>query len=483
MKKIILLFALLTAIISSSFAQNNEKQIFDGEPKALPVYAEPDLQHFGRAILEVTIMHIGLNFYNRVIDGTPYGQISLDSMYNNLTTAWVWDNDEFYINQLLHPYQGSMYFIAGRSNGLNFWQSMIPTMYGVITWEYLMECEIQSINDLIITNLSGIYVGEMLHRTYQATEDVFLPLAIVISPVDAVTRFVSGQHSPRVSGSVSGLSAFGGYSFVLANQFSEGNPDYNFCNYPNTNYPDVRKYNKSSNIYFGLDYSYGNQYGHTTKEPLDAFDLNFSMIVKPGYFIYSILSDGLIFSKALNTKCDTTLGLTYNFDYIMASDLNYNNNSIGVSIAQKYYFNEEQTRTLNWDSCLAFSVDGASEFYYLHSIYKRASDDGQEQRLYDLGFGPNFKYDIKYTDPVYGKFYANGFASWFITPSFTETADGVTGSNLVLMTQVGYEHKVYENWSLGINELLYYKHGFYDGIDDITHKMSHTNVYVKYCIK
>ena len=51
------------------------------------------------------------------------------------------------------------------------------------------------------------------------------------------------------------------------------------------------------------------------------------------------------------------------------------------------------------------------------------------------------------------------------------------------MTQVGYEHKVYENWSLGINELLYYKHGFYDGIDDITHKMSHTNVYVKYCIK
>ena len=73
-------------------------------------------------------MHIGLNFYNRVIDGTPYGQISLDSMYNNLTTAWVWDNDEFYINQLLHPYQGSMYFIAGRSNGLNFWQSMIPTM-------------------------------------------------------------------------------------------------------------------------------------------------------------------------------------------------------------------------------------------------------------------------------------------------------------------------------------------------------------------
>lgn len=485
MKKILSIFIILSALSFSISAQESSKetnQLFNNS-SVQNEYAEPDLQHFARSILEVTMMHISLNFYNRVIDQQPYGNITPQTMWSNLTTPWVWDNDEFYINQLYHPYQGSMYFVAGRANGLNFWQSMIPTMYGVLTWEYLMETEIQSLNDLIITPMSGIYVGEILHRTYQEVEDVFLPLAIVISPFDALTRFASGQKSPRVNGSISNFDAFGGYSFVLANQYMESNPDYNISDYPNNNYPDVRKYNKSSNLYFGFNYGYGNQYGHTTREPMDSFDLNFAMIVKPGYFMYSIISDGLILSKSLNTDCDSTLGLTYNYDYLMASDLNYNNNSLGLTLAQRYYFNEEQTRTLKYKTCVSFAVDGCSEYYYLHSIYKRASDEGIEQRLYDIGFGPNFKFDINFVDPVFGKFYANGFASWYYTPSFTKPWEGSTGSNLVLMSQFGYEHKVYDNFSLGINELLYYKHGFYDSVDDITHKMAHTNIYVKYDIK
>ena len=39
------------------------------------------------------------------------------SIKRNLTHRWWWDTDDFASNQFGHPYQGSLYFNAGRANG------------------------------------------------------------------------------------------------------------------------------------------------------------------------------------------------------------------------------------------------------------------------------------------------------------------------------------------------------------------------------
>ena len=79
--------------------------------------------------------------------------------------GWVWDLDDFAVNQVGHPYQGSNYYDAGRTNGLSFYESAAVAAFGSTTWEYFGETNHPSLNDFINTTLGGIALGEMLHRT------------------------------------------------------------------------------------------------------------------------------------------------------------------------------------------------------------------------------------------------------------------------------------------------------------------------------
>ncbi|HOO69218.1 MAG TPA: DUF3943 domain-containing protein [Bacteroidales bacterium] len=82
------------------------------------------------------------------------------------TTAPVKDNDLAVINYIGHPYQGSFYFNATRSQGALFWQASLFTILQSALWEYVWEggLEQPSIQDLIITPLGGILLGELSHR-------------------------------------------------------------------------------------------------------------------------------------------------------------------------------------------------------------------------------------------------------------------------------------------------------------------------------
>jgi len=51
----------------------------------------------------------------------------------------------------LHPYQGGTYFRAGRSNGLDFWESVPLTFLGSAEWEFFGETTKPSLNDFYNT--------------------------------------------------------------------------------------------------------------------------------------------------------------------------------------------------------------------------------------------------------------------------------------------------------------------------------------------
>ena len=45
------------------------------------------------------------------------------SWWANLQSGFNWDDDVFGVNQVAHPYHGSLYFNAARSSGYDFWGS------------------------------------------------------------------------------------------------------------------------------------------------------------------------------------------------------------------------------------------------------------------------------------------------------------------------------------------------------------------------
>jgi hypothetical protein len=160
----------------------------------------------GHAFLDTTIVNVFYEIAN-LARGQVTARITPTSWWANMEQGWVWDLDDFAVNQVGHPYQGNNYFNAGRANGLSFWESAGVTAFGSATWEYFGETNHASVNDLINTTLGGIALGEMFHRVGWLVRDTQATGrsrlwreigATAIDPITGVKRFMSGDSS-RVS--------------------------------------------------------------------------------------------------------------------------------------------------------------------------------------------------------------------------------------------------------------------------------------------
>ncbi len=75
------------------------------------------------------------------------------------------DKDTWYINYVGHPYQGSCYYNALRSQGATWWQSGLFSLGHSLLWEYVVEggMEQPSVQDIIVTPVGGSLLGELFH--------------------------------------------------------------------------------------------------------------------------------------------------------------------------------------------------------------------------------------------------------------------------------------------------------------------------------
>ena len=122
------------------------------------------------AALEGLVINVFVNRFDawvrdaRDLDGVAWPRVTPRTWSRNLSLAWTWDTDAFVTNMFSHPYHGSMYFNAGRANGLDFWESVPLAFLGSLTWEYFGETYQPSLNDLYNTGFGGIVLGEVYHR-------------------------------------------------------------------------------------------------------------------------------------------------------------------------------------------------------------------------------------------------------------------------------------------------------------------------------
>jgi hypothetical protein len=88
-----------------------------------------------------------------------------------LTTKWkenvkagpVWDQDDFVMNYVIHPWAGAVYYMTARGSGYKPWEcATYSFLMSTFFWEYGIEAfaEIPSTQDLIITPIFGSMLGE-----------------------------------------------------------------------------------------------------------------------------------------------------------------------------------------------------------------------------------------------------------------------------------------------------------------------------------
>lgn len=120
----------------------------------------------------------------------------------------VWDGDLPVFNYILHPYAGAAYYMGARSQGLNVLGSALYcTFISTVFWEYGIECfnEVPSIQDLVITPIGGMVLGEafyiakrhIVENDYRLLGSKVLGniVVVMIDPVNEVLGFIFGNSA------------------------------------------------------------------------------------------------------------------------------------------------------------------------------------------------------------------------------------------------------------------------------------------------
>jgi hypothetical protein len=134
--------------------------------------------------------------------------VTRDSLGRNLHQGFAFDQDELQTNFFGHPYHGGLSFNAARAAGLGFWTSTSYTFASSLGWELFAETEPPSFNDLLVTSLAGVLLGEITYRLSSELLDdgssggfrLLRELgAAAVSPVRGFNRAYTGQalrHGP-----------------------------------------------------------------------------------------------------------------------------------------------------------------------------------------------------------------------------------------------------------------------------------------------
>jgi uncharacterized protein DUF3943 len=150
------LFVSLLAPPAGAAAERRDGYVLDWDSGTGKSYVIP--------AAEIVGFIFALNAFNRVtIDSDDYDTDG-HSIWRNLRTEPQFDTDPFSINQIGHPYQGSIYYGLARSAGLSYWESLAATLFGSFLWETAGETTLPSLNDYVTTTLGGSFVGEAMFR-------------------------------------------------------------------------------------------------------------------------------------------------------------------------------------------------------------------------------------------------------------------------------------------------------------------------------
>lgn len=119
----------------------------------------------------------------------------------NVTTGPVWDRDDVFLNYVMHPYFGGIYYQSARKSGYRQWDAFLYSVtMSTFFWEYGVEAfaEKPSLQDLVVTPVLGWAYGEWAYSTERdiwvdggtvlGSEYLGNTALFVLDPVDSLGR-------------------------------------------------------------------------------------------------------------------------------------------------------------------------------------------------------------------------------------------------------------------------------------------------------
>jgi len=387
---------------------------------------------------------------NRFIRNEDYAKISFSSIETNLQNPWVWDDNNFAVNQIGHPYQGGLYYSLARHYGHSYYKSTVFAAFGSTQWEYFMETERPAINDLITTSLGGAMLGEITERLanniLDDTSEGMIRAAretgaFLINPMKGLNRMIDGSMFKI-------CSADNTFKKKIIFEISAEKKIFSFLNSKGL---DENKADSTTTVPFA-NYNFQMIYGDpfTSNKPFDYFALNFGFSFRKD-IVANVMSKGLIWKKNIRSEkyVHGAIGIIQNFDYITSQTYKIAESSFGVELIAERIFFEDWHFLHNHQ--VGLIVLGAASTEYFVDV----------ERNYNFGPGAIVKMGFVFYKSDCAKISVNIDRFWI------RTISGAEGIESVGVGKFEIQKNIYKGIGAAASYVFYDREGTYLSYPDV----------------
>jgi hypothetical protein len=444
------------------------------ENASLPIDSIPsNTPRYGLAFAEILGNNALVNSFDRFLTpalfGLPGGwaQTDLDTAWANIEGPWGFDDQApFPVTEIGHPIQGSFYFIAGRSNGLDFWESAAGTAFGAVTWKIFGEVDDPYINSIITTTMGGVALGEMLHRLYIEADRQGSIARFFVSPLDAGNDAVFGKDWDN--------GAYGRVSLSL-----EAGLVVPYLDLDSSRGIAPGIGNITGEV--GDTLVYGDPYGDRSA-PFDYFEQRLNIAISSSFYGLSFFSNGTLFSLPISDDQHNELSFAscLHYDYIYSSLVELEASAVGLSLIGEQH--DPNHLVLKGEFHLNVVALGTDENEYFRE-FNGAQGINEQGRDYDFCFGEGAKLYLSASQPLLGTL------SLECTCYDFQAIPGVSVScsppapldySIVGILDIAYEHDVAAHLRIGTAYLLYFKDALYNSLPMVNESIQTVTLYIKW---
>lgn len=461
-----ILFIMTLFVVSKFQAQTNYNtnlpsgltaysSIYQSEPVEVSTTKE---KNYVLPAVEIVGLNLFVGAFNTYVTKEDFAKISWKTIENNFKTGFVWDEDNYLTNQFLHPFHGSLYYNSARSNGLEFWEAVPYTLGGSLMWEFFMENEPPSHNDLVNTTVSGITMGEISYRVSNLIIDEstvgferFLRefTSTVINPMQGFNRLIRGDMwkagSPNKRSDFNLVVSTGIHNLFFSKNIDDSKTYLTLR--ADLNYGDIFEVNKH-------------------KKPFDYFSLHTEFNIAEGDDIIGIFASGVLVDNKLYLfeNTDNIFGLYKEIDILINETYQLSSTSLTAKIINRVPISTSIKMQNNLN--VSAIVMGATNSQY-------AAEEGKD---YNLGPGASGSIGIKFIFEDIGEVYSNYKRYWI------HTLAGAEGNEFVGLLNTGINLHLSNKTALGLEFLLYDRYGDYEYYENYSSSNTALRFYVKHTI-
>ena len=411
-------------------------------------------KHYLAALGTIIAPSAVIGSYNRFVSRASWAKVNFDDVTHFYEHEWKWDEDWYWTNFVLHPYQGSLSYMGARALNLNIAESALICTASSATWEYFFERNSPSKNDLIYTSIGGVVVGEMFYRLSLEANDWSKLVSYALNP----TRLYSEWFEKYPANTPKNLEE-------LSLRFTMG------AGKAYSKYGSDGSMSEVFPIYLGPEFAlvYADPFGHDTNTPYSQFELSFggeagkgsnegaNDMEKAVMYRIQVQSNGVLWSRAPDfSHRDTTIGFVMDYDFMWHSFMEFSSLSPAFAIKQRINYDSSH---IDWQAHLGWNLLGTSDNFYFRRGF---IEDISSYRDYSYCTGPEIVLKWKWaSDKGHVLDFDAHLYGFYDFDNQLQDIDSIAYKASEIIN-LRYEHPVSDTVRLGLDNEIYMKQAFYE---------------------